>query len=73
MYGPRVATLENQKEKEKKGKQSDVETAQNINLIIFQYKTLMIWAKHTYSFWKAKHEALYVLAGLIRSLLRKAR
>lgn len=50
-----------------------METAQNIDLIIFQYKTLMIWVKHTYSFWKAKHEALYVLAGLIRSLLRKAR
>lgn len=47
----------------------------NIDSIVFYYKTFMHppLMRLTYSFWKEKHDALCVLAGLIRSLLRKAR
>lgn len=48
-----------------------------MDLIVSYYETFvhlpLIWVRHTYSFWKEKHDALWVLAGLIRTLLRKAR
>lgn len=58
---------------------NDVKTARpsKISKNVFDYKIfihpLQVCVKHTHSFWKATHEALYVLLGLISSLLRKTK